>query len=58
MEPKLIAPVAKRFRMLSADSTSSSGTEGRVRLKEKRLRRVAAFSLWSFTDFEYFLKTL
>ena len=56
MEPKLMAPVAKRLYMFSAGSTSSMLTEGRVRLNSSRLRRVHAFSDWSFTSLAYFLK--
>ncbi len=55
IDPKLIAPVAKRLYMLSAGSTSSIEIAGLVVLNRNRLRSVQAFSLWSLTSFEYFL---
>src|SRR5258706_16306677 len=45
MEPKLIAPVAKRLYIFSAGSTSSIESEGRFFLNWNKLLSVAAFSL-------------
>ena len=42
MEPKLMAPVAKRVKMESTCSTSSRGIEGRC-LKERRWRKERPF---------------
>ena len=56
IEPKDIAPVAKRLKIFSAGSTSSIEMEGRLRLNWNKLRSVHAFSDWSLTSFEYFLK--
>ncbi|SKV41848.1 Uncharacterised protein [Mycobacteroides abscessus subsp. abscessus] len=58
MEPKLIAPVEKRFTISLAGSTSSSGTGGRTPvLNFSRPRSEAIRSLWSSTSWVYSLNT-
>ena len=58
IEPKDIAPVAKRLTIASTGSTSSSGIGPLPtrRLELSRPRSVASSWLWSSTAFEYSLK--
>ncbi len=47
IEPKLIAPVAKRLTIALAGSTSSSGTGSAAKLNDISPRMVSRRSLWS-----------
>ena len=50
IEPKLIAPVAKRLTIYAAGSTSSSGTGAAANLNSISPRIVSSRSLWSLID--------
>ena len=56
IEPYDIAPVEKRFTIVSTGSTSSIGTGGREPLKRIRPRSVASREPWSSTSRVYSLK--
>ncbi len=55
MEPSDMAPVAKRFTISFAGSTSSIGTGFADSLMRKRPRSVSSFSLCSLMSFAYSL---
>ena len=55
MEPNDIAPVANLLYIFSAGSTSSIDIAGLFGLNSNNPLSVQAFSLCSFTSFEYFL---
>ena len=55
MEPKDIAPLAKRFRIFSTGSTSSIGMAGLSFLNSSKLLKVAALLVKLLAALEYFL---